>query len=143
KVEDFDPAGLGDNEDEEQKNEKDLNQLEEESGVNLPDSGDNSAPSDEDLLGANLAVGLTGNEPTIAINPTNPNDVVVARHHTLKISLDGGASFPIQGDGTLPAGEALFDGDISAVFDPTGRLFVSYLTEGSTGPNVAVARFNP
>src|SRR5262245_28030342 len=52
--------------------------------------------------GANLAVGQFDNEPAIAVNPLNPNNIVVANSNafqqTLKISLDGGATFSITGN---------------------------------------------
>ena len=48
--------------------------------------------------GANLNVGLTGNEPTIAVNPFNANNIIVAQFNnglqSMKISLDGGSTFP-------------------------------------------------
>jgi hypothetical protein len=77
-------------------------------------------------------VGLVGNEPAIAVNPLNPNNVVVAQYNngaqTMKISLDGGTTFPITRNAVLPAGASGFAGDDSLAFDATGRLFWTYLT---------------
>ena len=96
--------------------------------------------------GANLATGLVGNEPTIAVNPLNPNNIVVAQFNmgvqTLTISLDGGASFPIQRNAVLPAGQTGFSGDDALAFDSQGRLFWTYLTSGGTG-GIASLQVNP
>jgi hypothetical protein len=98
--------------------------------------------------GPNLSVGLSGNEPTIAVNPLNPNNVVIAQFNngqqTMKISLDGGATFPITRNAVLPSGQTFFQGDDSLAFDAQGRLFWSYLSGGSpSGPNVDVLQINP
>ena len=48
-----------------------------------------------------MATGLIANEPNLAVNPLNPNNVVVAAFDTttfrdrMKISLDGGNTFPL------------------------------------------------
>jgi PKD domain/RTX calcium-binding nonapeptide repeat (4 copies) len=96
--------------------------------------------------GANLNVGLVGNEPTIAVNPFNSNNVVVAQFNngaqTMKISLDGGATFPISRNAVLPAGQTFFAGDDSLAFDAAGRLFWTYLTGPGT-INVVSLQINP
>src|SRR5262245_16559140 len=70
--------------------------------------------------GPNVNVGLVGNEPTIAVNPLNANNVVVAQFNngaqTLKISLDGGATFSITRNGVLVPGQSFFQGDDSLAF---------------------------
>jgi hypothetical protein len=90
---------------------------------------------------SNIPVGLFSNEPTIAVNPFNGNNVVAADYNqgaeTLKISNDGGASFPI----TTNAVPASHDGDDSLAFDSAGRLFWSYLQ--SPGVSVVVQQVNP
>jgi len=93
--------------------------------------------------GAQLDLDLRSNEPTIAVNPTNSSNVVAANfdqgRQRLKISTDGGASFPFIVSAALPAGQTFFQGDDSLAFDAQGRLFWSYLTNGSpAGPNVVV-----
>ena len=98
--------------------------------------------------GTNLAVGLVGNEPTIAVNPLNPSNMAVAQFNngsqTLKISLDGGSTFPIVRNAVLAPGQTFFQGDDSLAFDAAGRLFWSYLSGGTpTGPNVSVVQVNP
>src|SRR5262245_60241348 len=98
--------------------------------------------------GADLAVGLTGNEPTVAVNPLNPNNIAVAQFNagmqTLKISLDGGLTFPITRNAVLAPGQTNFNGDDSLAFDAAGRLFWSYLSNGTpTGPNISVVQVNP
>ncbi len=108
-------------------------------------------PADEGPVtsdGANINVGLTGNEPTIAVNPLNANNVIVAQFNngaqTMKISLDGGTTFPITRNGVLPTGQTFFQGDDSLAFDSQGRLFWSYLTGGTpSGPNVVVVQVSP
>jgi hypothetical protein len=86
-------------------------------------------------------VGLFSNEPTIAANPFNANNVVIANYNqgaqTLKISNDGGATFPI----TTNAAPGFHDGDDSLAFDSAGRLFWSYLA--GPGVSVVVQQVNP
>lgn len=112
-------------------------------------AGEFGPPAPDQGLGApggNTTVGLLGNEPTIAVNPANANNVIVAQFNngtqTMKISLDGGATFPIQRNAVLPPGQSFFQGDDSLAFDAAGRLFWTYLT-GSGGPNVVSLQVNP
>ena len=98
--------------------------------------------------GADLAVGLNGNEPSIAINPLNPNNIAIAQFNggmqTMRISLDGGLTFPIVRNAVLVPGQTSFNGDDSLAFDSAGRLFWSYLSSGTpTGPNISVVQVNP
>ena len=46
----------------------------------------------------------------------------------MRISLDGGATFPIQRNAQMPAGQIGFAGDDSLAFDAQGRLFWTFLT---------------
>jgi hypothetical protein len=93
------------------------------------------------IVPSNVPVGLFSNEPTIAANPFIANNVVVANYNqgseTLKISNDGGVTFPI----TTNAVPASHDGDDSLAFDSAGRLFWSYLQ--SPGVSVVVQQVNP
>jgi hypothetical protein len=114
-----------------------------------------SAPPDPFTLdpspvdgGANLNVGLVGNEPIIVVNPLDSNNLAVAQFNnglqSMKISLDGGATFPIQRNAMLPGGQTFFQGDDSLAFDAQGRLFWTYLTDGTpAGPNVVSLQVNP
>src|SRR4051812_29764107 len=45
----------------------------------------------------------TLNEPAIAVNPTNPNNIVFAIGPTMFFSNDGGASFPIVTNADIPS----------------------------------------
>jgi hypothetical protein len=120
---------------------------EQEGGTDQPEpSGAFDPEATDPTPGANLATGLVGNEPTIAVNPLNPNNIVIAQFNkgvqTLTISLDGGSTFPIQRNAVLPAGQTGFNGDDALAFDAQGRLFWTYLTAGSPG-GVASLQVNP
>lgn len=77
-----------------------------------------------------VAVGFGGNEPTAgAVNPLNPQNVVVARCQ-LGISNDFGRTFPITVNVGVPAAFAASFGqgcDDVVTFDSQGRLFWTYL----------------
>ena len=83
-------------------------------------------PLEDRTLLANLALGL-GNEPTVAVNPNNPNVVAVAEFRTVLISLNGGQSFPTVVNVAAPNGYSGFGGDASLSFDAQGNLFFGYL----------------
>src|SRR5438093_11552347 len=87
-------------------------------------------PLENRLAPADSAVGLTGNEPNLAVNPFDSNNVAIAQYNngaqTMKISLDGGTSFPISQNAALPPGFSIFEGDDSFKFDSQGRLFWCY-----------------
>jgi hypothetical protein len=101
---------------------------------------------DRTLLSIDLAVpGLDGFEPSIAVNPLNPRNVVVAQHNRLRISTDFGTTFPVPVDASLPAGADPMTqityadpqngyqanaGDDALAFDSLGRLFWVYLIRG-------------
>jgi len=69
--------------------------------------------------------GLTGSEPAIAVNPTNPTQVVGVAGRWAAYSNDGGQTFtPVQ-----PAGESgRGGGDASLAFDDKNNLFLSFLS---------------
>jgi hypothetical protein len=111
----------------------------------------NPDPPDTNRTGANLNVGLSGNEPTIAINPLNASNIAVAQYNnglqSLKLSTDGGATFAIQRNAVLPStgSQTFFAGDDSLAFDAQGRLFWTFLTGPGTGGgvNVVSQQVNP
>ena len=102
----------------------------------------------QDVYGQQLDLDLRSNEPTIAVNPINPNNIVAANfdqgRQRLKISTDGGATFPIAVSAVLVTGQTFTQGDDSLAFDSQGRLFWSFLSGGTpSGPNVVVEQVDP
>jgi ELWxxDGT repeat protein len=97
--------------------------------------------------GGNLFIDSLGSyEPTVAINPTQPQNVAVAQFNKVRLSLDGGATFPILCPAPLFAGQTDFAGDPSLTFDAQGRLFFTYLSYPGTNNhlwNVAILQINP
>jgi hypothetical protein len=82
-------------------------------------------------VGPNLNTGhLSGNqsETSIAINPTNPNNLYAVSNTSRRVSFDAGATW--SNAGTLPSGTCC---DNKSVFDQYGNLFVSYLTGSVVG----------
>src|SRR4029078_4660113 len=67
------------------------------------------------------------NEPAIAVNPTNPNNIAFSlTPFSVLISNDGGLTFPINATVGVPPTHG-GDRDTSMAFDSQGRLFVWYL----------------
>lgn len=99
--------------------------------------------------GGTLANNFRGNEPSIAVNPLNAANVVVAHGgggvaNSLAISLDGGATFPTEvAEAAPPAGFGAC-GDNTIAFDGTGHLYWSYLDCGpANAVEVNVQQVNP
>jgi hypothetical protein len=73
-------------------------------------------------------------EPQIAVNPQNPGQIALSSHGLMKVSNDGGATygavlnFPLAGN----------RGDTSEVFDNTGRLFWTTLTNPASGGGISI-----
>ena len=133
----------------------------------VPDSYDLAFPVDEifeeDFVassggqpaGTDVDTNLGGFEPHVAVNPLNSANVAVAQGSGLKLSSDGGATFPILVNALLPPSlqnqnpPYFFCGDPSLTFDSQGRLFWSYLTcsfdaQGNIlDLSVAVLQVNP
>jgi len=108
-----------------------------------------SVPESEDLLfqnlnddsiaypsfqtaGVDVDTNLLNNEPHVAVNPLNSQNVAVASVTSqMRFSLDGGATFPIVTNSLTPIGLQgqgyVFGGDPSLTFDSQGRFFWSYL----------------
>lgn len=82
--------------------------------------------------GMDVSVGITRNEPAVAVNPLDPDNVAVAGLFSITVSTDGGATFLAPTPAPVPAthGRA---GDPSLAFDSRGRLFWTYL--GIRGDN--------
>ena len=101
-------------------------------------------------LGAEVTVGpgdvvLGGvNEPTIAVNPQDANNIVAASLFRLRISTDNGATFSSPTVPVVPAGFGLA-GDPSLAFDSQGRLFWTYLGRRQDNDNleVFISQVNP
>ena len=82
--------------------------------------------------GAQLDLDLRSNEPTIAVNPLNSNNIAVGNfdqgRQRLRISTDGGANFSSSSAPRCRLVKSSSQGDDSLAFDAQGRLFWSYLT---------------
>src|SRR4030095_4343234 len=86
------------------------------------------------------------NEPAIAVNPTNPNNIAFSlTPFSVLISNDGGATFPVNATLFIP-GTHGGDRDTSMAFDSQGRLFVCYLlglNDPPGGIDIFVQPLNP
>ena len=84
------------------------------------------------------------NEPAIAVNPLNANNIVMADLLLLRVSTDNGASFSAFTVAVVPAGFGL-GGDPSLAFDSQGRLFWTYLGRRNDNGNldVFISQVNP
>lgn len=70
--------------------------------------------------------GVRGTEPSIAVNPTNPNQVIaVFQPATIAYSRDGAQSFNVAELPPVPGW--LGGGDVSVTFDNAGRAYLSTL----------------
>jgi len=71
---------------------------------------------------------MRGNEPGIAVNPSNPKQVVAVfqGHSRAAYSTDGGQTFTLA-EGTTPS-DWHTAGDVSTTFDNKGHAFLCYLT---------------
>ena len=93
--------------------------------------------------GTDVDTMLGNNEPHVVVNPLNSANVAVSSvSPLLRLSLDGGATFPIVVNALLPVSQQnqnpqyFFCGDPSLTFDSQGRLFWSYLTCSFSAPGV-------
>src|SRR5262245_22396368 len=80
------------------------------------------------------------NEPSIAINPNNPQQLVVAWqiNASAAYSTDGGQTWNIA-EGTAPK-EYRVSGDVSVTFDSAGRAFLCYIAFDKLGTSQYWAR---
>src|SRR5436190_7933786 len=81
-------------------------------------------------------------EPMISVNPTDPANLIVTSHNGMKISTNGGLTFPTSATFQAPPGATTFGGDTDTVFDAQGRLFWSNLA-GIGTQGVSVSQVNP
>jgi len=98
--------------------------------------------------GVDVDTNLLRNEPHIAVNPLNSQNVAVASVSSqMRFSLDGGATFPIVTNALIPAtlfGQGyVFGGDPSLTFDSQGRFFWSYLVANQNDVSIVVLQVNP
>ena len=85
------------------------------------------------------------NEPAIAANPLNSMNVVATDLFSLRVSIDGGATWSAATPESVP-GTHVTCGDSSIAFDSAGRLFWTYLGCLSTNYNfidIFIAQVDP
>jgi len=87
-----------------------------------------------------------GFEPTLAVNPMNLGNIVVARGVGLRASLDGGSTFDLSAEVPFLSSHEPA-GDPALAFDSQGQLFFAFLglsvDSDPPGKDVLVQRFNP
>lgn len=102
--------------------------------------------------GADIPLGGT-NEPTVAVNPLDPSNIVAASAFSLRVSTNNGGIFSGPFPAVVPPTHTL-SGDSSLAFDSQGRLFWTYLgcllasvCSGASGANprfdIFIAGVNP
>ena len=83
-------------------------------------------------------------EPLVAINPTDPANVVISSQNGLQVSTNAGATFSATTTFPLASGASGDNGDTAMAFDSQGRLFWANLESISTGGrDVVVTQVNP
>ncbi|MBX7210849.1 MAG: glycoside hydrolase [Verrucomicrobiaceae bacterium] len=110
------------------------------------DAGPKFIPGVEEIVGTTTTLAMNNNEPTIAIDPHNPQRIAVATYLGIRVSTDGGTSFQPRVNVTAPVGYSTGSGgDSSLAYDSQGRLFWTFLLrETSTGGfDVFIAQCNP
>jgi hypothetical protein len=96
--------------------------------------------------GANVLLSMGNNEPTIAMDPNNPQHIAVATYLGIRVSTDGGLTFQPRVNIAPPAGYSTTQGgDSSLGYDSQGRLFWTFLLLNTSvgGFDVFVAQCNP
>jgi hypothetical protein len=56
-------------------------------------------------------------EPMISVNPTDPTNLIVTSHNGMKISTNGGLTFPTSATFQSPGGATFAGGDTDTTFD--------------------------
>lgn len=113
-------------------------------GQVVPLEGDGPVIASEELVSiADTSLGGT-NEPAIAINPLDANNIAAASLFSLRVSTDNGATFSAATSAAVPATHGLC-GDPSLAFDSQGRLFWTYLgcRTNNSQFDIFVAQVNP
>jgi hypothetical protein len=109
------------------------------------DTWDQVDPNGGDVLslppGVDIPLGGT-NEPTVAVNTTNPMNVAHASLFQLSVSNDGGGTWLPAVSAVVP-GTHILCGDPSLAYDSQGRLFWTYLGCRGNGIDIFVAQVNP
>ena len=77
------------------------------------------------------------NEPAIAVNPLDPNNIAMASLFELRVSIDNGATFSPPTPSPVPVTHSV-GGDPSLAFDSQGRLFWTYLGSRNDNDNLDV-----
>src|ERR1051325_11060610 len=93
------------------------------------------------LNGVDFALGGT-NEPSIAVNPLNSQNIAYASLFTSRVSVDGGVSWTASVVAPVPSGYGN-DGDSTLAFDSQGRLFWQYLGFINSRGEVIISQLNP
>jgi hypothetical protein len=98
-------------------------------------------------MGPETTPGLTTGspiEPLVAINPTDPANVVISSQNGLEVSTNAGRTFSSTNSFPLVAGASSDNGDTAMAFDSQGRLFWANLETISTGGrDVVVTQVDP
>jgi hypothetical protein len=96
------------------------------------------------ISAAGLDVQLGGTrEPTVAINPLDPQNVVMSSLFQSRASVDGGVSWTAPLNNSVPAGYGQ-DGDPTLAFDSQGQWFYGYQGyHSSGGADEFVSRMDP
>jgi Ca2+-binding RTX toxin-like protein len=111
-------------------------------GTNGPTEGMPSAQEDVAQVGEGLvdqALTLGGNEPHIAEDPTNTQNIAVAQFTSVALSTDGGATFPTTVNVPAPPGfNYSFGGDPVLAYDSQGDLFFTFLARNNMTGSIDV-----
>ena len=99
-------------------------------------------------IGAENKPGLVSDvspvEPLVAINPTDPANVVISSQEGLQVSTNAGRTFSTTTKFPLASGASFDDGDTAMAFDAQGRLFWANLQAFSAGgDDIVVTEINP
>ncbi len=100
-----------------------------------PIGGTSRTPGTDVLLGGT-------NEPAIAVNPSNPLNIIASSLFSYRVSNDGGNTWTGAISYVVPAG-SFRCGDPALAFDSQGRFFCTYLGCNGVGLDTIVSELNP